>query len=125
MISSKPTKREVIQKYYKITIAYAAGKSVKGRVNCYICPDCRHVTKTTCLDEGVTPAFFACEKCNGLARTTFFEDVAPEQKPTFAWFRPALNRVLAIRHRDPRLVAHILNGGLHYRRIATKFTDPK
>ena len=52
-----------------------------------------------------------------MARSNFYNDIAPEQKPTFEWFRPTLKKVLKMR---PAMLDHILGGGLDYRKIIEK-----
>lgn len=90
-------------------------KAPDNRVNCYLC-SCGHITKTIDIHNGVTPMFFDCEVCSSPANSTFYNDVAPEQKPTVEWFRPNLKQILKMR-KKPSLLDHILNGGLEYRRI--------
>jgi len=92
--------------FYKIDLT--------NRVNCYICKNCGHITKTKDIDAGVTPFMFNCENCDEFAYSRFYNDVAPELKPTFEWYRPTLKELLKM---HPVLQEHILNGGLHYRKI--------
>lgn len=104
----KKLMRDVATKdYYKIDLT--------NRVNCYTC-NCGHITKTKDVDAGVTPFFFSCEKCGGMAQSTFFKDIAPNQKPTIEWYRPSLDELFKMR-KQPALLDHILMGGLHYRKI--------
>jgi hypothetical protein len=84
-----------------------------NRVNCYVC-DCGHITKTKDIDAGVTPFFFYCEKCNGMAKSTFFQDIAPDKQPTFEWFRPTLKEVFKMKD---VMIDHILDGGLEVRKV--------
>lgn len=88
-----------------------------NRVNCYVC-SCGHITKTKDVDPGVTPFLHDCEKCGQMAKSTFYRDIAPQQQPTQEWYRPTLEEVLEIKHDG--LVDHILNGGLHLRKIKAK-----
>jgi hypothetical protein len=85
-----------------------------GRVNCYKCR-CGHITKTKDIDAGVTPFIFNCEKCGKNSFSTFYKDIAPAQKPTFEWYRPALEQVLKM-GKNPALLEHILDGGLDFRK---------
>ncbi len=94
--------------YYKIDLT--------NRVNCYTCQNCGYITKTKDIDPGVIPFMFSCEKCNGTAYSSFFKDIAPNQNPTFEWYRPTLKQVLKMRNKESML-DHILNGGLDYRKI--------
>lgn len=93
--------------YYKIDLS--------DRVNCYMC-ECGWITKTKDIDPGVTPFFFTCEKCNGMAKSSFYKDIQPFQKPTFEWYRPTLKQILKMR-KKPGMLDHIFNGGLDYRKI--------
>lgn len=94
--------------YYKIDLT--------NRVNCYTCQSCKHITKTIDVDPGVTPFIFTCEKCGQEAHSSFYEDIAPRQKPTFEWYRPLLKQIIKMR-KKPEMIDHIFNGGLNYRII--------
>lgn len=94
--------------YYKIDLA--------NRVNCYSCKTCGHITKTKDIDAGVTPFMSICEECNGIAYSSFYKDIAPNQQPTFEWYRPSLKECLKMR-KEPESLDHIFNGGLEYRKI--------
>jgi hypothetical protein len=87
-----------------------------NRVNCYTCQSCDHITKTKDIDSGVIPFMFRCEECGEIAYSSFFKDIAPNQKPTFEWYRPTLKQVLKMRKNEGQL-EHIFNGGLDYRKI--------
>lgn len=100
-------KRVATDDYYKIDLA--------NRVNCYVC-SCGHITKTKDIDAGVTPFMFTCENCGQYARSTFYQDIAPNKNPTFEWYRPTLKQVLKMRNK-PDMISHIFNGGLDYRKI--------
>jgi DNA replicative helicase MCM subunit Mcm2 (Cdc46/Mcm family) len=88
-----------------------------NKVNCYVCK-CGHVTKTIDIHSGVTPFMFTCEKCDGDAQSTFYNDIKPYQKPTFEWHRPILKEVLKMR-KDEFILDHVLRGGLIDRKIKT------
>lgn len=94
--------------FYKIDLT--------NRVNCYTCKICGHITKTIDVDAGVIPMMFNCEKCGHIANSSFFRDIAPEQKPTIEWHRPTLKEVMKLRRRED-LLDHIFNGGLLSRKI--------
>lgn len=83
-------------------------------VNCYVCEDCDHITKTKDVDRGVTPFLHSCENCNGFARSTMYNDIAPGKEPTQEWFRPILKDLLT-KHMDN--LDHILRGGLISRKV--------
>jgi regulator of RNase E activity RraB len=113
------SQRQIEKKYQKLIYEVSNNDFYKidlsNRVNCYSCK-CEHITKTIDIDAGVTPFMFTCEKCGGDAHSSFFKDIAPNQKPTFEWYRPDLKQVLKLRSK-PGLLDHILSGGLDYRRI--------
>ena len=116
MISQKDVKRRYdslmedvkTNDFYKVNLT--------NRVNCYICIECSHITKTKDVDPGVTPFIFKCEKCGKIARSTMYEDTAPGQKATFEWFRPTLKEILKMRRKHEKLLNHVLQGGLNYRK---------
>lgn len=116
------SQREVQRQYNKLMQDVATSDYYKidltNRENCYVCTskNCMHVTKTKDVDAGTIPMMFTCEKCGATARSTFFQDVVPGQKPTFEWYRPTLNQALKMR-KKPIELEHILKGGLTYRRI--------
>lgn len=93
--------------YYKIDLT--------NRVNCYVC-GCGHITKTKDVDAGCTPMMFTCESCGKLATSTFYKDIAPEQTPTFEWYRPSLKQIQKMRN-NPESLDHVLSGGLVRRQI--------
>jgi hypothetical protein len=84
---------------------------VTNRVNCYVC-QCGHVTKTRDVDPGCTPFMHTCEKCGSMAISTFYNDIAPKQKPTQEWYRPSLEQFLKL---SPSMQSHVLSGGLDLR----------
>lgn len=113
------SQRETEKKYNKLMKSVQEDEFFKtdltNRVNCYRC-QCGHITKTKDIDPGVTPMMFNCEKCQKTASSTFYTDIAPEQKPTIEWYRPSLKEVLKLRNR-PHFLDHIFNGGLLSRPI--------
>ena len=114
------SQREIERKYNKLLQKVANDDYYKvdltNRINCYVCQTCGHVTKTKDVDAGCTPMMFNCEKCKSTARSTFFKDIAPNEKHTIEWFRPTLKQVLKMR-RNPAMLEHIFNGGLDFRRV--------
>jgi len=114
------SKRQVEKKYNsllkKVEIDDFYKIDLNNRINCYVCTKCDHITKTKDIDAGVTPFKFTCEKCHGTATSSFFNDIAPNQLPTFEWYRPTLKQVLKMR-KTPGMIDHILGGGLNYRKI--------
>ncbi len=91
------------KEFYKIDLS--------NRVNCYCCTNCSHITKTIDVDAGVTPMMFTCENCKETARSSFYKDIAPYQKPTIQWYRPELGEAMKLRKNEP-LLSHVLAGGL-------------
>lgn len=112
--------RSIEKKYNKLMNNVATNDyfkvDVSNRVNCYTCQSCGHITKTKDIDPGVIPFMFSCEKCKGTAYSSFFEDIAPNQQPTFEWYRPTLKQVIKMRKKEGML-DHIFNGGLDYRKL--------
>lgn len=87
------------------------------RVNCYVCDKCGHITKTRDIDKGVIPFMFTCEKCDHpMAKSTFFNDIAPGRNPTIEWYRPTLKETIKLRKKNDGMLEHILDGGLDYRK---------
>jgi len=91
----------------------------KSKINCYLCPSCKHITKTIDVDKGTTPFRFNCEKCGNAALSTFYQDHAPDREPTVEWYRPPLKQILKLRKKKDQL-NHILQGGLVPRFIIKK-----
>ena len=112
------SQRQVEKKYNKLLQDVKTDDFYKvdltNRVNCYSCT-CGHITKTKDIDAGVTPFMFTCEKCHGTATSSFFNDIAPDQSPTFEWYRPTLKQVLKMR-KIPVMLDHVLSGGLDHRK---------
>ena len=121
------TKKEIIERYNECILAQEDEK-VLG-VNNYRCnTECNHVTKTIDVDSGVTPFLISCEKCKADATSSFYDDLVPDQAPTFEWYRPSLDQVLAIRNEslslppaskghNESILEHILDGGLLSRSV--------
>ena len=118
-IIPKPSIRTVVKRYNTLMNDVECNDFYKidltNRVNCYVC-DCGHITKTKDVDAGVTPFMHTCEKCCNLARSTFYNDIIPEQQPTQEWYRPTLKQLLKMRN-NIDLFEHVLNGGLDVRKI--------
>lgn len=93
--------------------------------NVYRCPK-GHLNKTIDVDPGVTPFFHQCKVCrdacvkldeSSLAQSTFYNDVAPNLKPSEEWFRPTLQEALKLNDGE---LEHLFNGGLFPRDIKPK-----
>lgn len=113
------SQREVEKKYKELLLKVATHDYYKidltNRVNCYSC-GCGHITKTKDVDAGVTPFMHQCEKCENMATSSFYKDIAPQQLPTEEWYRPTLKQVLKMRTKEG-MIEHILSGGLDVRKI--------
>jgi len=115
------SQRQIEREYNKLlhsvkTDDYYTKTDLANRVNCYVCQTCGHITKTKDIDSGVIPFMFRCEKCQEVAYSSFFKDIAPDQLPTYEWYRPTLQQVLKMKNK-PDMLDHILKGGLDYRKI--------
>lgn len=108
--------REITRQYNKMLESHQS-EANQNRVNCYVCPRCKHITKTIEVDSGVTSFLFPCEKCGAIARSTMYNDIAPSQEPTQEWYRPTLKEVLKLRSKNTAMLEHILQGGLDVRKI--------
>lgn len=116
MKDEKMKKQRIKKRYQVILETYTEfGSGQKGRVNCYTCQHCGHITKTVHADRGVTPFMHACEQCGEFALSSSYNDIAPSAQPTQEWFRPTLDECLKMK--DVVLLEHILNGGLDWRKI--------
>ena len=109
--------REIKRLYNKML--ESCGKVEPNRVNCYVCPNCKHITKTIDVDDGVTPFMNTCEICGQFAKSTMYKDIIPWEKPTQEWYRPSLKETLKWR-KNESMLEHILNGGLDVRTIKTE-----
>lgn len=89
-----------------------------NRVNCYLCPSCKDVTKTKDVDRGVTPAMISCSWCGDVSHSTFYKDIAPYRLHTKEWYRPSLEEVLEMAASKDNTVEHILMGGLIMREVS-------
>lgn len=105
------------EKAYEKLLAEVDESNFIPRENCYLCPHCGHVTKTVDINSGISPFMMACEKCNQYARSSFYEDLAPEQGPTWEWYRPELHEFLYRYKTSPQTREHILQGGLMVRPV--------
>ena len=113
------SQREIKRRYFHLLMEVSTSNYYKidleNRVNCYVCT-CGHVTKTKDIDAGVTPFLHKCENCGQHAKSTFYNDIAPNQNPTQEWYRPTLEQTLKLRNNEA-MIDHIMNGGLDIRNI--------
>jgi|GEM_PF-5889502 len=105
------SEREIERKYAKLEIKLAD----PNRINCYRCPN-GHIRKTIDIHHGVTPMFLSCDICGTQSTSTFYNDVAPDIKPTYEWFVPSLSETKKFK-RNAAMLDHIFNGGLELRKI--------
>lgn len=84
--------------------------------NAYICPQCRYLTLTVHIHEGVTPFMLKCrnplrKKCNGMAVSFSYQMpgalALPTMKPTHEWYKPDPDQKLETWERE-----HIAQGGV-------------
>jgi len=112
MAGKKISRRELERQYKAMLKAPDVEGVVKPETTCcYRCvnPGCRHITKTITVDKGIIPPVIKCEECKGNAMTTFFEDTAPDKKPTIEWYRPNFEQVFKWR-KMPHMMEHIIEG---------------
>lgn len=87
----------------------------RGRVNAYLCRDCRGYTMTVDVDEGVTPFMLRCRAegehgdCGGKAQSLFYRLPPALPEPAWEFYRPD-EAELATLDRASR--AHVQQGGL-------------
>lgn len=107
--------REIKRKLHECKTHYK-NEEWEGKVNCYLCIECGKTTKTVHVDGGTIPAIFACNHCGGIARSTLYEDTAPDEEAVIEWYRPDVKELLKMRRkRMEKDLNHILNGGLTWR----------
>ena len=113
------SQREIKRRFDKLMSDVATNEYYKvdlsNRVNCYVC-SCGHVTKTKDVDAGCTSFMHLCEKCHMMAKSTFYNDVAPNKEATEEWYRPTLKELMKMRD-DAATLDHVFAGGLLVRRI--------
>jgi hypothetical protein len=112
--------RELKKQYNKLledvkTEEFYTKIDLSNRLNCYVCK-CGHITKTKDVDAGVTPFIHTCEKCGFIARSSFYQDIAPNQEPTQEWYRPTFEE-LSNDRKDDDYISYILQGGLTFKTI--------
>lgn len=110
------TKKAVKAKYKELEQSdFYAQIDLTSRVNCYVCDNCLATTKTVDIDRGTTSFLIACPRCDeGQAKSSFYNDIAPDLPPTHEWYRPKPKHALKL----PTIVQnHVMNGGLMIRRI--------
>jgi len=107
--------RKVTKEYNRIK-KILDDQEKRSKINCYKC-SCRYITKTIDVDKGTTPFMHTCFKCGNMAQSTFYTDIAPEQKPVEEWYFPTLKETLKMRKKQSDELEHVLMGGLIPRKI--------
>src|ERR1035437_10783886 len=93
--------RELEKKYNSMIKHYKS--TVEGnRINCYTCV-CGNKLKTIDMADGVTPFMISCNVCQGMAKSSFYQDIYPEIKPSIMWYRPTIEQCLKLR-KKPNLL---------------------
>lgn len=119
-------KKQITKRYNQLlkdveSKEYYTETDLTNRVNCYVCDNCKTITKTIDIDSGVTPFIHSCKNCGGMAKSTFYRDIEPRLKPTEEWYRPTLEQILKFNKKgNIAMVDHILKGGLAVRKIKVK-----
>lgn len=81
-----------------------------GKVNRYVCEQCRAVHGTINLNTGVTPFLIGCKSdCGGMAQSSMYRLPAGETSCGWAWYRPIPDEFRRITVDEQE---HILAGGL-------------
>lgn len=102
------------------------GQRQRNKINAYVCHDL-HATVTEDIEEGVTPMFILCPKCNALGAqnkaTSMMYQVNQMLFPTHEWYKPTADdwKELAAEIYPPAVQAmrdHVEKGGLLLRPIA-------
>lgn len=94
--------------------------AVKGkpRINGYICTsdDCKRVTITVDVDDGVTPFMIRCPGCKSTAVSCMYPTsgpVPPVESATLEWYKPDEKEM---RRMHPANLDHVRRGGLLLRK---------
>ena len=112
-------KKQIVEMYHYVVKRYENNKV--NKTNCYTCNNCGHITKTIDINAGVTPFMHKCENCDtGVGVSSFYHDIAPEQKHTVEWYRPSLAETLKLKS---EILIHVLDGGLNFRNISPENQD--
>lgn len=90
-----------------------------GKVNNYVCRDCRGRIVTVSRVEGTTPFLVECRVkpgCKGLMQSSLYRCEQTES-PTHEWFRPSLKEA---KRQGPDMLHHVRQGGLDIRPISAQ-----
>ena len=92
------------------------------RRNAYFCKNCRKVTITVDVNEGVTPAFIQCPHCNkdmassfmyqipGCMMFEYVPGIGMQELPAdLEWYKPQANEIALLSDAEKE---HVNNGGL-------------
>jgi len=86
------------------------------RRNAYFCSNCRKVTITVDIDEGVTPMFILCPYCDRQATSFMYQlpgCLAFGIQADYEWYRPSEEEMKTLFKGE---MNHVANGGLLKRR---------
>ena len=89
------------------------------RVNGYVCRNCKRVTWTIDVDEGVTPMFLRCRVesgCLGMAASMFYMVPKKHPEPVWEWYRPTEADAVKQERLWPGSMQHWKQSGLSLRR---------
>lgn len=107
------SEREINKRYHKM-MSGLLENCAENRINVYSC-SCGNRIKTIDVDKGVTPFMISC-LCGNMAKSSFYNDIAPDVKIKLEWYRPSLKECLKLKNK-PNELDHIFQGGLIYREI--------
>lgn len=85
-----------------------------GKLNIYVCQDCRGHVVTRDRDAGVTPFMTACKAtlgCTGMMQSSMYRVFDQSMREDFEWYRPE-----SLDGLKPHTVDHIRKGGLILRK---------
>ena len=89
------------------------------RINVYVCGDCRKLTVTVDVDEGVTPFMIECQNgkggCGGYAYSQFYPSGTKPAwipDPQWEWFKPTGEGYAKL---SEAMKEHVDKGGLDIR----------
>jgi hypothetical protein len=81
-----------------------------GKINTYVCCDCKRNTLTINLATGVTPFGIKCPHCGSYeCLSSFYKVPSGQLTVTHAWYRPSKEEFDKF---DKSMKDHILQGGL-------------
>lgn len=89
---------------------------MKGRLNVYVCENCKKWVFTYDRDDGATPFMIECRAtplCSGIMQSQFYPiSIPPHVVPEYEWYKAKIKK-----HMDEATKDHIRNGGLMLRKL--------